>query len=202
MGVVRSWLTFGGSLPFICYFLSFNWAELQVSLTGVQTNVLLFCQLIVICFVSCLPDIETVPPDLLTLTSSCVKLRMTQQPPLHSTDAGTHLRLTFSLTTQSHLCLKCNTLCEVLSLIFTWDSQYLLPQLSSCMSCITITLLFSVNKSSEICLCLFPQDWTRRRYVGLWVWPLILPLAYSSQLVCFTIFSNFEASWETVLSSV
>lgn len=33
-------------------------------------------------------NIETVPPDLLTLTSSCVKLRMTQQPPLHSTYAG------------------------------------------------------------------------------------------------------------------
>ncbi|XP_068569433.1 active breakpoint cluster region-related protein isoform X1 [Cebidichthys violaceus] len=30
-------------------------------------------------------NIETVPPDLLTLTSACVKLRMTQQPPLHST---------------------------------------------------------------------------------------------------------------------
>ncbi|XP_067117552.1 active breakpoint cluster region-related protein [Osmerus mordax] len=29
-------------------------------------------------------DMETVPPDLLTLTSSCVKLRMTQQPPLRS----------------------------------------------------------------------------------------------------------------------
>ncbi|CAB1351663.1 unnamed protein product, partial [Coregonus sp. 'balchen'] len=29
-------------------------------------------------------NIETVPPDLLTLTSSCVKLRMTQQPPVHS----------------------------------------------------------------------------------------------------------------------
>lgn len=29
-------------------------------------------------------NIETVPPDLLTLTSACVKLRMTQQPPLHS----------------------------------------------------------------------------------------------------------------------
>uniref|UniRef100_A0A3Q3IH88 Uncharacterized protein n=1 Tax=Monopterus albus TaxID=43700 RepID=A0A3Q3IH88_MONAL len=27
---------------------------------------------------------DTVPPDLLTLTSACVKLRMTQQPPLHS----------------------------------------------------------------------------------------------------------------------
>ncbi|KAF3837082.1 hypothetical protein F7725_004546 [Dissostichus mawsoni] len=27
------------------------------------------------------------PPDLLTLTSACVKLRMTQQPPLHSTNA-------------------------------------------------------------------------------------------------------------------
>ncbi|XP_039677253.1 active breakpoint cluster region-related protein isoform X4 [Perca fluviatilis] len=31
-------------------------------------------------------NIETVPPDLLTLTSACVKLRMTQQPPLHSTN--------------------------------------------------------------------------------------------------------------------
>ncbi|XP_033839909.2 breakpoint cluster region protein [Periophthalmus magnuspinnatus] len=30
-------------------------------------------------------NIETVPPDLLTLTSACVKLRMTQHPPLHST---------------------------------------------------------------------------------------------------------------------
>lgn len=29
-------------------------------------------------------NIETVPPDLLTLTSACAKLRMTQQPPLHS----------------------------------------------------------------------------------------------------------------------
>lgn len=40
-------------------------------------------------FVPCsLSDIETVPPDLLTLTSACVKLRMTQQPPLHSATAG------------------------------------------------------------------------------------------------------------------
>ncbi|XP_067435872.1 breakpoint cluster region protein [Thunnus thynnus] len=33
-------------------------------------------------------NIETVPPDLLTLTSACVKLRMTQQPPLHTTITG------------------------------------------------------------------------------------------------------------------
>ncbi|KAF7644844.1 hypothetical protein LDENG_00214620 [Lucifuga dentata] len=33
-------------------------------------------------------NIETVPPDLLTLTSACAKLRMTQQPPLHTTNAG------------------------------------------------------------------------------------------------------------------
>ncbi|XP_011604998.2 active breakpoint cluster region-related protein isoform X1 [Takifugu rubripes] len=32
-------------------------------------------------------DVETVPPDLLTLTGSCVKLRMTQQPPLQSSSA-------------------------------------------------------------------------------------------------------------------
>uniref|UniRef100_H3BYX7 Si:dkey-33c9.6 n=1 Tax=Tetraodon nigroviridis TaxID=99883 RepID=H3BYX7_TETNG len=32
--------------------------------------------------------IETVPPDLLTLTGSCVKLRMTQQPPLRSAGAA------------------------------------------------------------------------------------------------------------------
>ncbi|KAM9424752.1 active breakpoint cluster region-related protein isoform 2-T2 [Pholidichthys leucotaenia] len=33
-------------------------------------------------------NMETVPPDLLTLTSACAKLRMTQQPPLHSTNTG------------------------------------------------------------------------------------------------------------------
>ncbi|CAK6952901.1 active breakpoint cluster region-related protein [Scomber scombrus] len=33
-------------------------------------------------------NIETVPPDLLTLTSACVKLRMTQHPPLHTTFTG------------------------------------------------------------------------------------------------------------------
>ncbi|XP_036002298.1 breakpoint cluster region protein isoform X2 [Fundulus heteroclitus] len=32
-------------------------------------------------------NIETIPPDLLTLTSACVKLRMTQQPHLHSSGA-------------------------------------------------------------------------------------------------------------------
>ncbi|CAN9509623.1 unnamed protein product [Ophioblennius macclurei] len=31
-------------------------------------------------------NIETVPPDLLTLTSACVKLRMTRQPPLHNAE--------------------------------------------------------------------------------------------------------------------
>ena len=34
------------------------------------------------------PDINVVPPDLLTLTCSCGKLRMTQQPPLRSSNAG------------------------------------------------------------------------------------------------------------------
>ncbi|XP_029942761.1 breakpoint cluster region protein isoform X2 [Salarias fasciatus] len=33
-------------------------------------------------------NVETVPPDLLTLTGACVKLRMTRQPTLHSADAG------------------------------------------------------------------------------------------------------------------
>nr|XP_043877733.1 active breakpoint cluster region-related protein isoform X3 [Solea senegalensis] len=33
-------------------------------------------------------NIETVPPDLLTLTSACVKLRMTQQPPLQISRAA------------------------------------------------------------------------------------------------------------------
>nr|XP_019950927.1 PREDICTED: active breakpoint cluster region-related protein-like isoform X2 [Paralichthys olivaceus] len=32
-------------------------------------------------------NIETVPPDLLTLTSACVKLRMTQQPPLQTSNS-------------------------------------------------------------------------------------------------------------------
>lgn len=34
------------------------------------------------------PVVETVPPDLLTLTSACAKLRMTQRPPLQTCDAS------------------------------------------------------------------------------------------------------------------
>nr|XP_015802359.2 breakpoint cluster region protein isoform X1 [Nothobranchius furzeri] len=54
-------------------------------------------------------NIETVPPDLLTLTSSCVKLRMTQQPPLHSISAGENRGLlcgTFSVAIHSALGLQ------------------------------------------------------------------------------------------------
>lgn len=32
-------------------------------------------------------NVETIPPDLLTLTSACLKLRMTQHPPLHSSSS-------------------------------------------------------------------------------------------------------------------
>lgn len=52
-----------------------------------------------------LSDVETVPPDLLTLTGACVKLRMTQQPPLQSGDAST---FTFSLFHHLHHILKFN----------------------------------------------------------------------------------------------
>ncbi|PWA28864.1 hypothetical protein CCH79_00012933, partial [Gambusia affinis] len=36
-------------------------------------------------------NVETIPPDLLTLTSACVKLRMTQQPHLNSSVAGVYV---------------------------------------------------------------------------------------------------------------
>ncbi|CAJ1086164.1 active breakpoint cluster region-related protein-like [Xyrichtys novacula] len=48
-------------------------------------------------------NLETVPPDLLTLTSACVKLRMTQQPPLHSShDGGDEKGLCGTLTVAIH----------------------------------------------------------------------------------------------------
>ncbi|XP_070711068.1 active breakpoint cluster region-related protein [Pempheris klunzingeri] len=47
-------------------------------------------------------NIETVPPDLLTLTSACVKLRMTQQPPLHSTNAEDEGSLCGTLSVAIH----------------------------------------------------------------------------------------------------
>lgn len=61
-----------------------------------RTTGSIFSSLKTYCSVSGLwfSDVETVPPDLLTLTGACVKLRMTQQPPLQSDDAGTS---TFSL---------------------------------------------------------------------------------------------------------
>ncbi|XP_041739963.2 active breakpoint cluster region-related protein isoform X2 [Coregonus clupeaformis] len=47
-------------------------------------------------------NIETVPPDLLTLTSSCVKLRMTQQPPVHSILPGEEESLCGTLSVAVH----------------------------------------------------------------------------------------------------
>ncbi|XP_068569434.1 active breakpoint cluster region-related protein isoform X2 [Cebidichthys violaceus] len=47
-------------------------------------------------------NIETVPPDLLTLTSACVKLRMTQQPPLHSTHPEDEKSLCGTLSVAIH----------------------------------------------------------------------------------------------------
>ncbi|XP_028998885.1 active breakpoint cluster region-related protein [Betta splendens] len=47
-------------------------------------------------------SIETVPPDLLTLTSACVKLRMTQQPPLHSSNAEDERSLCGTLSVAIH----------------------------------------------------------------------------------------------------
>ncbi|KAE8279125.1 Breakpoint cluster region protein [Larimichthys crocea] len=47
-------------------------------------------------------NIETVPPDLLTLTSACVKLRMTQQPPLHSSNAEDEKSLCGTLSVAVH----------------------------------------------------------------------------------------------------
>ncbi|XP_052353198.1 active breakpoint cluster region-related protein-like isoform X1 [Oncorhynchus keta] len=45
---------------------------------------------------------EMVPPDLLTLTSSCVKLRMTQQPPFHSILPGEEQSLCGTLSVAVH----------------------------------------------------------------------------------------------------
>ncbi|KAM4536877.1 active breakpoint cluster region-related protein isoform 3-T3 [Odontesthes bonariensis] len=52
-------------------------------------------------------NIETVPPDLLTLTSACVKLRMTQHPPLHSSNA---VSLVWCLPTAGDDMSLCGTL--------------------------------------------------------------------------------------------
>lgn len=41
--------------------------------------------------------IETVPPDLLSVTSSCIKLRMTQQPPLHCVQSNESAQICGSL---------------------------------------------------------------------------------------------------------
>ncbi|XP_040887801.1 active breakpoint cluster region-related protein [Toxotes jaculatrix] len=47
-------------------------------------------------------NIETVPPDLLTLTGACVKLRMTQQPPLQSSNTEDKESLCGTLSVAIH----------------------------------------------------------------------------------------------------
>ncbi|MED6269584.1 hypothetical protein CHARACLAT_000927 [Characodon lateralis] len=47
-------------------------------------------------------NIETIPPDLLTLTSACVKLRMTQQPHLHCSEAEDETSLCGTVSAAIH----------------------------------------------------------------------------------------------------
>lgn len=74
--------------------LEFNWLSIIISCVSWLD---LLCRL---------SDIETIPPDLLTLTCACVKLRMTQQPHLHSSVAGTntfsHHKPIFPSATESY----------------------------------------------------------------------------------------------------
>lgn len=54
-------------------------------------NLFFYCRSLSLSLSLCglwLSVVETVPPDLLTLTSACVKLRMTQRPPLQTCDAS------------------------------------------------------------------------------------------------------------------
>ncbi|CDQ80409.1 unnamed protein product [Oncorhynchus mykiss] len=69
----------------------------RIYLNELET-LLMWCMMWVCCF----SDREMVPPDLLTLTSSCVKLRMTQQPPFHSILPGEEQSLCGTLSVAVH----------------------------------------------------------------------------------------------------
>lgn len=77
----------------------------------------------------CLTGIETVPPDLLSVTGSCIKLRMTQQPPLHSVQSSKDISVSLFLTFTQYILLSyCYHTCAQrmlsLSLNFTDESTH------------------------------------------------------------------------------
>lgn len=98
-------------------------------------------------------DIETVPPDLLTLTSACVKLRMTQQPPLHSSKSGTTTISADALPSSLFLSLslfKSNS--DVLSwnLIHSWHEVlcwfFFFPCRTQSLSVYSLPVTFTVSQ--------------------------------------------------------
>ncbi|XP_059363847.1 active breakpoint cluster region-related protein-like [Carassius carassius] len=85
--------------------------------------------------------IEMVPPDLLSVTSSCIKLRMTQQPPLHCVQSNESAHICGSLYVMVH-------------------SACGLPNLSSAYMCVEVDGFEFYDRRKQTCLsafCVTPQ---------------------------------------------
>ncbi|XP_026072394.1 active breakpoint cluster region-related protein-like [Carassius auratus] len=107
--------------------------------------------------------IEMVPPDLLSVTSSCIKLRMTQQPPLHCVQSNESAHICGSLYVMVHSACGLQNLSSAYMCVEVDGFEFYDRRKQTCLSAFCVTpqweeeLVFQVDGAQQLFLVLVSQ---------------------------------------------
>ncbi|XP_051982695.1 active breakpoint cluster region-related protein-like [Xyrauchen texanus] len=107
---------------------------------------------------------ETVPPDLLSVTSSCIKLRMTQQPPIHRVQPNECSRECGSIYVMVHSACGLQHLCSAYVCVEVDGFEFYDRRKQTCLSTFCLTpqwdeeLVFQVDGAQQLFLVFVSQS--------------------------------------------
>ncbi|XP_073668189.1 active breakpoint cluster region-related protein isoform X2 [Paramisgurnus dabryanus] len=109
-------------------------------------------------------SIETVPPDLLSVTSSCIKLRMTQQPPLHCVQPNGSAHMCGSIYVMVHSAFGLKHPSSAYVCLEVDGFEFYDRRKQTCLSAFTVTpvwdeeLVFQVDGAQQLFLVFVSQS--------------------------------------------
>ncbi|KAA0723067.1 Breakpoint cluster region protein [Triplophysa tibetana] len=108
--------------------------------------------------------IETVPPDLLSVTGSCIKLRMTQQPPLHCVKSNEKPHVCGSIYVMVHSACGLQHPSSVYACVEVDGFEFYHRRKQTCLSAFSVTpvwdeeLVFQVDGAQQLFLVVVSQS--------------------------------------------
>ncbi|XP_042615621.1 active breakpoint cluster region-related protein-like isoform X2 [Cyprinus carpio] len=107
--------------------------------------------------------VEMVPPDLLSVTSSCIKLRMTQQPPLHCVQSNKSVHICGSLYVMVHSACGLQNMSSAYVCVEVDGFEFYDRRKQTCLSAFCVTpqwdeeLVFQVDGAQQLFLVFVSQ---------------------------------------------